>query len=113
MRLSAEESATLNADPSRKFGTVFDKDSGQLIRDRAAVALRRHASTGHWLLFLYGQHTQGTQAAAEAATDEAFLSQLKWPGASIQFPDSFRILIGVTVNDGIPESPVPAMVNVP
>ena len=113
MRLSAQESAALNADASRKFGTVFDKDSGQLIRDRAAVALRRHASTGHWLLFLYGQHTQGTQAAAEAATDEAFLSQLKWPGHSIQFPDSFRILIGVTVNDGIPESPVPAMVNVP
>jgi hypothetical protein len=113
MKLSAEEKATLSADPSRKFGTVFDKDSGQLIRDRAALALRRHASTGHWLLFLYGQHTQGTQAAAEAATDEVFLSQLKWPASSGQFPDSFRILIGVTVNDGIPESPVPAMVNVP
>jgi len=113
MKVSAEEKAALNAEPSRKFETVFDKDSGQLIRDRAALALRRHASTGHWLLFLYGQHTQGTQAAAEAATDEAFLSQLKWPVSSVQFPDSFRILIGVTVNDGIPETPVPAMVNVP
>jgi hypothetical protein len=109
MKVSAEEKAALNA--QGKFGTVFDKDSGQLIRDRAAMALRRHASTGHWLLFLYGQHTQGTQAAAEAATDEGFLAQLKWPSA--EFPDSFRILIGVTVNDGIPESPVPAMVNVP
>ena len=31
----------------------------------------------------------------------------------VPFPDSFRILIGVTVDDGIPESPVPAVVNVP
>lgn len=113
MRMTPEERAMVDADPSRKFATVFDKDSGQLIRDRAAMALRRHAQTGHWLLFLYGQHTQGTQAAAEAATDEAFLSQLKWPSTSSPFPDSFRILIGVSVNDGIPESPVPALVNVP
>jgi hypothetical protein len=113
MRMTPEERAVVDADPSRKFATVFDKDSGQLIRDRAAIALRRHAQTGHWLLFLYGQHTQGTQAAAEAATDEVFLSQLRWPSASAPFPDSCRILIGVSVNDGIPESPVPALVNVP
>jgi hypothetical protein len=114
MRMSPEDTAVVDADPSRKFATVFDKDSGQLIRDRAALALRRHAATGHWLLFLYGQHTQGTQAAAEAATDESFLSQLKWPSpGSRTFPDSFRVLIGVSVNDGIPESPVPALVNVP
>jgi hypothetical protein len=113
MRMTPEERAVVDADPSRKFATVFDKDSGQLVRDRSALALRRHAQTGHWLLFLYGQHTQGTQAAAEAATDEVFLAQLKWPSGSSPFPDSFRILIGVSVNDGIPESPVPALVNVP
>jgi hypothetical protein len=113
MRMTPEERAAVDADSSRKFATVFDQDSGQLIRDRAAIALHRQAQTGHWSLFLYGQHTQGTQAAAEAATDEAFLSQLKWPPASAPFPDSFRILIGVSVNDGIPESPVPALVNVP
>jgi hypothetical protein len=113
MKMSPEEKALADADPSLKFATVFDKDSGQLIRDRAALALRRHAPTGHWLLFLYGQHTQGTQAAAEAATNEVFLSQLKWPAASGPFPDSFRVLIGVSVSDGIPESPVPALVNVP
>src|SRR6185369_3262559 len=92
------------------FETVIDQKTGRLVRDRAAIALRRNPATGHWLLFLFGRHTQGTQSAAEASTDEQFLSQLKWPGG-YAFPDSFRILVGVTVNDGIPGAPTPVLVN--
>ena len=100
-------------DLAQRYATVFDQKTNELVRDRAIIALRKHASTGHWLLFLYGKHSQGTQAAAEASSDERFLSQLKWPLPAAPFPDSFRILVGVTVNDGIPQDPTPAAVRVP
>jgi hypothetical protein len=99
--------------PAKSYATVFDQKTRELIRDRAIIALRKHATTGHWLLFLYGKHSQGTQAAAEASSNERFLSQLKWPRPAATFPDSFRILVGVTVNDGIPQDPLPAAVLVP
>src|SRR5262249_45763217 len=56
------------ADPnqSQQYATAFDR-SGQLTKDRALVALRKHPLTGHWVLFLYGKHSQGTHAAAEAS----------------------------------------------
>jgi hypothetical protein len=108
--LSLEQSQT---DVGQRYATVFDQKTSELIRDRAIIALRKHASTGHWLLFLYGKHSQGTQAAAEASSDERFLSQLKWPTPAAPFPDSFRILVGVNVNDGIPQDPIPAAVRVP
>ena len=92
---------------------MFDSKTGQLTKDRAIVALRKHPATGRWMLFLWGKHTQGTYAAAEASTDEHFLSQLKWPPATAPFPDTFKVLIGVTVNDGIAEGPVPVAVRVP
>jgi hypothetical protein len=100
-------------DLTQRYATVFDQKTGELLRDRAIIALRKHAVTGHWLLFLYGKHSQGTQAAAEASSNERFLSQLKWPASAAPFPDSFRILVGVTVNDGIPQDPLPAAVRVP
>ena len=108
--LSLEQSQT---DVGQRYATVFDQKTSELIRDRAIIALRKHASTGHWLLFLYGKHSQGTQAAAEASSDERFLAQLKWPTPAAPFPDSFRILVGVNVNDGIPQDPIPAAVRVP
>jgi hypothetical protein len=115
------EDLSLNAtsqdlpDPSQslQYATVFDSKTGQLTKDRAIVALRKHPATGHWVLFLYGKHSQGTHAAAEAATDEHFLSRLKWPAATTPFPESFHVLVGVNVNDGIPEGPVPVAVRVP
>jgi len=97
--------------PPPQYETVFDQQTGQITRDRAIMALRRHPSTGRWVLFLWGRHSQGTGAAAEAATDESFLAQLKWPAAA--FPDSFHVLVSVSVNDGIPERPLPAAVRVP
>lgn len=100
-------------DLAPRYATVFDQKTLELIRDRAIIALRKHVTTGHWLLFLYGKHSQGTQAAAEASSDERFLTQLKWPQASAPFPDNFRILVGVSVNDGIPQEPLPAAVLVP
>jgi hypothetical protein len=106
--LSLEQSQT---DLGQRYATVFDQKTSELIRDRAIIALRKHAS--HWLLFLYGKHSQGTQAAAEASSNERFLSQLKWPQPATPFPDSFRILVGVNVNDGIPQDPMPAAVRVP
>jgi hypothetical protein len=112
-RLGNDLSLEPEPDLAPRFATVFDPKTHQLIRDRAIIALRKHATTGHWLLFLYGQHSQGTQAAAEASSDERFLSQLKWPAPTAAFPDSFRILVGVTVNDGIPQEPLPAAVRVP
>lgn len=99
--------------PETGYATVFDQKTRELIRDRAIIALRRNVTTGHWLLFLYGKHSQGTQAAAEASSDERFLAQLKWPSPAVPFPDSFHILVGVTVNDGIPQEPLPAAVRVP
>jgi len=95
------------------FETVIDHKTGQLVKDRATIALRRNPATGRWLLFLFGRHTQGTQAAAEASTDEQFLSRLKWPGSGAPFPDSFRVLIGVKINDGIPGAPAAVLVNAP
>ena len=97
----------------QRYATVFDQKTLELIRDRAIIAVRRHVTTGHWLLFLFGQHSQGTQAAAEASSDESFLAQLKWPPDAAPFPDNFRILVGVSVNDGIPQEPLPAAVLVP
>jgi hypothetical protein len=47
------------------------------------------------------------------AMDERFLAGLQWPTAAKPVPDSFRILIGVTVTDGIPEGPVPVALRVP
>ncbi len=98
---------------AQTYATVFDKKTGELIRDHAIIALRKHSTTGHWLMFLYGKHSQGTQAAAEASSNERFLAQLKWPAPNAPFPDSFRILVGVAVNDGIPQDPLPAAVLVP
>jgi hypothetical protein len=112
-RLGDDLSLDPESDLAQRFATVFDQKTRELIRDRAIIAMRKHATTGHWLLFLYGQHSQGTQAAAEASSDERFLAQLKWPPPSAAFPDSFRILVGVTVNDGIPQEPLPAAVRVP
>jgi hypothetical protein len=95
-----------------KFETAFDSQTGQLISDRGLIALRRHPTTGHWLLFLYGKHTQGTLAAAEGSTQERFLAQLPWT-QSVPMPDDFRVLLAVTVSDGIPEGPVPIALRVP
>jgi hypothetical protein len=99
------------ANPPPGFLTVMDPKTGQVTKDRAIVALRKHPSTGRWVLFLWGRHSQGTHAAAEACTDERFLGQLQWP--SPPFPDSFHVLLGVDVNDGIPERPMPLAVRVP
>lgn len=96
-----------------QYATAFDNHTGQLTKDRAIVALRKHPLTGRWMLFLYGKHSQGTHAAAEASTDEGFLSRLQWPASTSPFPDSFHVLVGVTVNDGIPEEPVPVALRIP
>ncbi len=96
-----------------RYQTAFDPKTGQLISDRGLIAMRRHPSTGRWLLFLYGKHTQGTRGAVEGAMDERFLAGLHWPTAAGPVPDSFRILIGVTVTDGIPEGPVPVALRIP
>jgi hypothetical protein len=96
-----------------RYRTAFDPKTGQLISDRGLIALRRHPSTGHWLLFLFGNHTQGTRGAAEGTMDERFLAGLQWPSASGPVPDSFRILVGMAVADGIPEGPVPVALRVP
>jgi hypothetical protein len=90
---------------------VLDAKTGQISRDRAIVALRKHPATGRWVLFLWGKHSQGTHAAAEASTDERFLALLKWPASA--YPDSFHVLVGVNVNDGIPQRPEPVAVRVP
>jgi hypothetical protein len=96
-----------------RYQTAFDPKTGQLISDRGLIAMRRHPSTGHWLLSLYGKHTQGTRGAVEGAMDERFLAGLQWPTAAQPVPDSFRILIGVTVTDGIPEGTIPVALRVP
>jgi len=96
-----------------KYETAFDTKTGQLIRDRGLIAVRRHPTTGRWLLFLYGKHTQGTHAAAEGSTQERFLAQLPWPSSVAALPESFRALVGVTVSNGIPEGPVPIALRVP
>jgi hypothetical protein len=113
LSLSATPQDLLDSGQSQQYATAFDSKTGQLSRDRAIVALRKHPLTGRWVLFLYGKHSQGTHAAAEASTDEQFLSRLKWPPPATPFPDSFHVLVGVAVNDGIPEGPVPVAVRVP
>src|SRR5262249_35805521 len=97
--------------PSQEYATVVDSKTGQVTRDRAIVALRKHPATGRWVLFLWGRHSQGTHAAAEASTDETFLAQIKWP--SSPFPESFHVLVGVDVNDGIPQRPMPVALRIP
>jgi hypothetical protein len=107
LKASAED---LSGEQAAQYATRFDQQTGQLTHDRGIIALRRDA-TGHWVMVIYGKHSQGTRAAAEAAADARFLSQLRWP--QTQFPDSFRVLVGVSVNDGIPQEPVPVAVRVP
>ncbi len=114
----ASASAELASSPESKeasdhYQTVFDTKTGQVLKDRAVVAMRRHVSTGHWVLVLYGKYSQGTHAAAEALVDERFLSQLNWPDARKPFPEAFRLMVAVNVNDGIPQGPMPVAVRVP
>jgi hypothetical protein len=99
-------------DPHR-YETVFDSKTGGVTKDRAIIALRKNTATGHWLLFLWGAHSQGTQSVAEAATDERFLSQLKWPQPAPPFPDRFHILVGVTLHDTGSDDNLPVAVRVP
>jgi hypothetical protein len=100
-----------DSDAPQQYETILDAKTGQISRDRAIVALRKHPVSGRWVLFLWGRHSQGTHAAAEASTDERFLAQLKWPSA--KFPDSFHVLVAVNVTDGIPQRPEPAAVRIP
>jgi hypothetical protein len=110
-RRLGEDLSLDDANPPQQYETVLDAKSGQISRDRAIVALRKHPATGRWVLFLWGKHSQGTHAAAEASTDERFLAQLKWPASA--YPDSFHVLVGVNVNDGIPQRPEAVAVRVP
>lgn len=96
-----------------QFQTVYDPKTQQVTKDRALIAVRRHPTAGHWIMVLYGKYTQGTYAAAEATTDEHFLARLNWPGLVKPFPETFRVLLGVNVNNGIPEGPIPVAVRVP
>lgn len=96
-----------------QYETVIDSKTGKLTRDRGIIALRRHAETRRWLLFLYGMHSQGTHAVAEAATDERFLSRLNWPASAKPFPERFRILVGVTVHESPPYESASIAVRVP
>jgi hypothetical protein len=102
-------------DPSltQPYATAFDAKTGKITMDRALVALRKQPSSGRWVLILYGRHSQGTHAAAEAATGERFLAQLKWPASTAPFPDNFHVLVSVSVNEGIPEGPIPVAVRIP
>jgi hypothetical protein len=109
-RLGEDLSLTEPNSP-HEYQTLVDAKTGQITRDRAIVALRKHPATGRWVLFLWGRHSQGTHAAAEAATDERFLAQLQWPASP--FPDSFHVLVGVSVNDGIPQRPEPVALRFP
>lgn len=97
---------------AREFSTVLNR-TGQLTNDRGLIALRRNPDTGLWVLFLYGKHSQGTLAAAEAATDGQFLSQLRRATPASGFPENFHVLIGVAVNDGIPQRPIAVAMRVP
>jgi hypothetical protein len=110
-RRLGEDLSLDDPNPPRQYETVLDAKTGQISRDRAIVALRKHPATGRWVLFLWGKHSQGTHAAAEASTDERFLALLKWPASA--YPDSFHVLVGVNVNDGIPQRPEPVAVRVP
>jgi hypothetical protein len=110
-RRLGEDLSLAEPNTPREYETVLDARTGQITRDRAIVALRRHPASGRWVLFLWGKHSQGTHAAAEASTDERFLAQLKWPASP--FPDSFHVLVGVNVNDGIPQRPVSVAVRIP
>jgi hypothetical protein len=110
-RRLGEDLSLTEPNPSPEYATVLDHRTGQVTRDRGIVALRRHPATGRWLLFLWGRHSQGTHAAAEAATDERFLARLKWPAAP--FPDGFHVLVSVAVNDGVPERPLPVALRIP
>jgi hypothetical protein len=110
-RRLADGLSLAESNSSPLYETALDNRTGQVVRDRAIVALRRHPDTGRWVLFLWGHHSQGTHAAAEASTDGPFLAHLKWPAAP--FPDGFHILVSVNVNDGIPERLVPVAVRVP
>jgi len=110
-RRLGEDLSLDDASSPQQYETVLDAKTGQISRDRAIVALRKHPATGRWVLFLWGKHSQGTHAAAEASTDERFLAQLKWPAGA--YPESFHVLVGVNVNDGIPQRPEPVAVRVP
>jgi hypothetical protein len=110
-RRLGEDLSLTDPNPLQQYQTVVDAKTGQITRDRAIVALRKHPATGRWVLFLWGRHSQGTHAAAEASTDDRFLAQLHWP--SSPYPDAFHVLVGVSVNDGIPQRPEPVAVRVP
>jgi hypothetical protein len=86
------EPEQLSTDEARHYSTLLDSKTGQLTQDRGIMATPRNPATGRWVLFLYGRHSQGTHAAAEASTDARFLSRLQWPWRGAPFPDSFHVL---------------------
>lgn len=101
---------TQKGEQSRYVISVFDPKTGALTSDYAVVALQRSSATGHWVLLLFGGHSEGTQAAAEAMTDESFLRDLlermrASTNRSSSFPDSFQVLLSVKVDNGIPAIP--------
>ena len=113
MRLGGDLSLAPGPGDIASYQTTFDAKTRQLVSDRGIIALRRYPATGHWLLFLFGKHTQGTHAAAEGSTDERFLARLRWPSSTGPVPDSFRVFVGVAVTDGIPGAPVPVALRIP
>jgi hypothetical protein len=112
-RRLGEDLSLTDPNQPEQYQTAIDSRTGLVTRDRAIVALRKHPASGRWVLFLWGRHSQGTRAAAEAATDERFLARLQWPAPGAAFPDTFHVLVSVNVNDGIPEGPVPVAVRIP
>jgi hypothetical protein len=102
-------SATFSDEARQRFRTVVD-GNGKLVRDRALIALLRNPSTGLWVMAIYGRYSQGTHAAAEAVTDEDFLRSVSWGANRRPYPDAFRLLMSVDVDNGMPGRVVPVAV---
>jgi hypothetical protein len=86
-----------------KYQAKFDKETGLLIEDYAAITVKPGISERKTIMVLAGSRYEGTQAAAEYLTDEHHLADLNRLLLQLNgtIPKYFQILLKVYVDSGV------------
>ena len=88
----------------REYGAKFDEETGRLIEDYSLITIKPNISEKNTIMVLAGNHSEGTEAAAEYLTSEDNLAHLNQRLLSMKRPSPkyFQVLLKVKVDNGIP-----------
>jgi hypothetical protein len=88
----------------REYGGKFDPETGRLIEDYSLITIKPNISEKNTIMVLAGNHSEGTEAAAEYLTSEDNLAHLNQRLLSMKRPSPkyFQVLLKVKVDNGIP-----------